>query len=216
MANYPLEGKTFIKSLAYWYYDIDFNSVYYLCLHNKLVAVKPLVGHFKSDGPTTDSFVIDCITASGETYSYEPGHGNAIYKSVDEYLEHAANGKCPERLNSNCVFRLLQDDKRLVWDGPYYIVQYVWENGKPQAYRGYINFWTDIDGPHWEFAEKLYGKKAYLSAEECLKENFEVMEFDNVPKPKGEYTVTHKFTVKATSEEEAQRIFDEAIANIRL
>ena len=215
MANYPLEGKTFIKSLANYYYDIDFNAVYYLCLHNKLVAVKPLVGHFKSYG-SGESFVIDFITASGETYSYEPGRGAAIYRSVDEYLEHATNGKCPEGLKSTCVWQLLQDDKRLVWDGRYYILQYIWEYGKPRAYKGYINFWTDVDGPHWEFAETLCEKKAYLSAEACLKDNFEVVEFDDVPKPKGEYTVTHKFTVKAKSEEEAQRIFDEAIASIRL
>ena len=215
MANYPLEGKCFIQSLSNWYYDIDFNAVYYLCLHNKLVAVKPIVGYFKSYG-SGESFMIDFITASGERYSYEPGRGSAIYRSVDEYLEHAAGGKCPERLKSGCVFPLLQNDKRLVWDGNYYIVQYVWEYGKPRGYKGYINFWTDIDGPHWEFAETIYDKKAYLSAEACLKENFEVVEFNDVPKPKGEYTVTHKFTVKAKSEEEAQRIFDEAIANIRL
>lgn len=214
MANYPLEGKCFIKDLSHYYYTIDFNAVYYLCLHNKLVAVKPIVVYFKSYG-SGEEFVIDFITASGETYSYEPGRGSAIYRSVDEYLEHAAGGKCPEKLKSACVWHLLQGDTNLVWDG-YNIIQYVWENGRPRGYKGYINFWTDIDGPHWEFTETIYDKKAYLSAEACLKENFEVVEFDNVPKPKGEYTVTHKFTVKAKSEEEAQRIFDEAIANIRL
>ena len=96
---------------------------------------------------------------------------------------------------------------------------FVWSNhsGSAYAHDGGFIFWADKDGTHIEFRNvDKDGNKEYLSKSACVNDNVRVVEFtEDLPAPKGEYTVTREFTVKADSEEEAESIVDEATKKIK-
>lgn len=82
-----------------------------------------------------------------------------------------------------------------------------------------VKVWSDVDGIHAEveMESPKYGRKFYKTSAECTAASVEVLDFDDedIPAPKGEYTVKREFTVKANSEEEAESIIDEAIKKIK-
>ena len=219
MANYPFKNKCYYDLTGEKYDIIDFNSTYYTVIDSALMAIKPIVQHYAQICDTSSArYFLEVLAANGKRYKLDSCC--RIYRSYDEYLEYV-NGHLYdyEKFGKAFINDVLKNIPGITFNmhkSRFY--QYYWGNGIPQGTEGKILFWVDVDGPHVELKPQTEnGTKLYISKDECFKDNVKVVEFGDMKiEPKGEYTVTHKFTVKAKSEEEAQRIFDEAIANIRL
>ena len=222
MADYPLKEKRYCAVSGCSYPNFDFSTTYYAVLEDKLMAVKPIAVFFEYDVIT--SWKLRVLAANGKHYhiTYESN----IYRSVEEYLEYAKTGRVGDnRFGRTEVNDTLYENSDIVFvNGGRRFYQFLWD-GKPRAVDGSAMFWVDIDGPHYELkpyyddenTKSYLGKKLYTTQEECLKDCLQIVDFgDAEPEQNGKYTITREFTVKARTREDAERLIDDAITNIKL
>lgn len=216
MANFPFKNATFTTYADFQIPVINYGEVYYTKINGVITAVKPIaLGIYKPTDKKDSSWAMELrvYAADGKIYNLNMCGRRLFFSANDAIMYEKSTSsmyRSPIREKSiDEVFSrygACRDFRSLK--------VYVWSSwGEAVAVDGGFIFWADKDGEHLEFMlVNENGSKLYLSKAECVNANVQVVDFtDDLPVPKGEYTVKREFTVKATSEEEAESIIDEAI-----
>ena len=215
MANFPFKDATFTSHIGFEYPELDYGRVYYTKINGVITAIKPIaIGIYNSTTEKDRSWkVLKAMAADGNTYNLNLC-GRYIFLTSRDAVEH-------EKKAATSLYGTIgvKDTRKVVEsNGARHVhntIQMYYWGSDGQAWEcdgGYI-FWVDKDGEHIEFkTTDKDGRKLYLNKASCVNENVKVLDFtDDIPIPDGEYTVKREFTVKAHSQEEAERIISDRV-----
>lgn len=211
MANFPFIGD-YATRLTDYIPVIPISKKLYLQLNGKITAVKIIAwGTFGRTGK--NPMIAYLLQTPNGTIEIESWKVN-FFQSVDDCVEfiNTQNYKLiykPEQRNAVSVMADFgyQVRQQEVW-------VYEWDKAECRTWchETKAKLWSDVDGIHVDVLMGDKNRIYYKTSSECTAANVSVLDFDDeLPIPKGEYTVKREFTVKATSEEEAESIIDEAI-----